>query len=68
MVMNIVEDKKLLEIWLTNSEQQDENIKAFIREKSAEYQKLKYTVVIFLSGQRDLFECTDGLIKSNMQI
>lgn len=66
MVMNIVEDKKLLEIWLTNSEQQDENIKKFIREKSAEYQKLKYTVAIFLSGQRNLFECTDGLIKNNL--
>ncbi|MGN0580159.1 MAG: hypothetical protein ACI4JE_04730 [Ruminococcus sp.] len=62
----IVRDDKLIaEIWLTNSEQQDKSVQSVISEKTAEYSDKKYRIAVFRSGNRNLYDCTDGLLHNN---
>ena len=59
------DDKRIAEIWLTSSEQQDENVQSVISEKTAEYSDKQYKIAVFRSGSHSLYDCTDGLLHSN---
>ncbi|MGN1106308.1 MAG: hypothetical protein ACI4RH_06620 [Huintestinicola sp.] len=59
------DDKRIAEIWLTNSEQQDKSVQSVISEKTAEYSEKKYRIAVFRSGNRNLYDCTDGLLHNN---
>ena len=65
MEMNVVEDKKLVEIWLTNAEKDDPVLQEQLKEVYARYKNTKYLVVVFKSGDGDLYECTRDLLLFN---
>lgn len=65
MEINTHEDKKIVEIWLTNAEQEDASVKARLNLLFAKYKNDGYTVVVFKSGKKDLFQCTADLLRNN---
>ena len=50
---------------LTHAEQADEAVKKQLKELYAQYKGTKYTVAVFLSGKRDLYEDTRDLLLFN---
>ena len=64
MVIDVLEDKKRVEIWIANNEQDDKT--EFTLSKTVkQYSEMKYFVVIFRSGGGDLFKNTEALILRN---
>ena len=59
------EDKKIIEVWLTNAEQEDADVKARLNLMYAKYKNNGYTVVVFKSGKKDLFQGTAHLLRHN---
>ena len=64
----VKDDKHIAEIWLTNSEQQNEEVQSVISEKTAEYSEKRYRIAVFRSGNRSLYDCTDGLLHNNYSL
>lgn len=65
MELNVRNDSRIVEIWLTRDEKRDERVQ---RELKLVYQSFKgigYTVATFLSGDQDLTDTTSGLICYN---
>ena len=52
-------------ILMTNAEQTDEAVKKQLNEVYARYKGTKYTVAVFFSGKRDLYEETRSLLLFN---
>lgn len=65
MEINVRDDRKIVEVWLTNKEQQDQAIKESLKPLYQQYKAKKYTVAVFLSGSRDLAEETGALLRYN---
>ena len=65
MEINIRDEQKIVEIWLSRAERDDPGLSDTLRKISAEYGPRKYTVAVFKSGEEDLFELTSGLLLSN---
>lgn len=63
--MNIRDDRKIVEIWLTNAEKRNTQLKESLKPIMKQYKAKKYTVVIFESGARDLIDMTGGLLTYN---
>ena len=59
------DDKRIAEIWLTNSEQQSEEVQSVISEKTAEFSEKQYRIAVVRSGNRNLYDCTAGLLHNN---
>jgi hypothetical protein len=59
--MNVRDDKKLVEIWLTNAEKIDPVLREGLKEIYAKYKTKKYMVAVFESGKGDLYENTRDL-------
>ena len=57
MQTKIHEPTQIVEVMLTHAEQ--------LKELYAQYKGTKYTVVVFLSGKRDLYEDTRDLLLFN---
>ena len=62
MQTKIHEPTQIVEVMLTHAEQADEAVKKQLKELYAQYKGTKYTVVVFLSGKRDLYEDTRDLL------
>jgi len=62
------EDKKIVEVWLTNAEQEDAGVKARLNLLYAKYKNDGYTVAVFKSGNKDLFQCTADLLRFNQPL
>jgi len=62
------DEKKIVEIWLTNAEQEDEELRESLKPLYAKYKKEKYKVAVFLSGSRDLFTQTEALLLHNQTV
>lgn len=58
MEMNVRDDKKLVEIWLTNAEKIDPVLREGLKEIYAKYKAKKYMVAVFESGKGDPSEDT----------
>lgn len=56
---------KLVIIWLTKAEQADPALRASVRAQYADYHIKRYRIVEFLSGTRDLYAQTEGLLLRN---
>lgn len=67
MEKNIIDDLKLIEIWLTNDEQQHD-LENEINKLCSYGKAMGYKTVVFRSGNKDLFDCTEGLILNNYQL
>ena len=65
MEMNVRDDKKIVEIWLTNAEKVDPILREGLKELYAEYKAKKYLVAVFESGGGDLYENTRDLLLYN---
>lgn len=65
MEINVRDDRKIVEVWLTNEEKQDQAIKESLKPLYQQYKAKKYTVAVFLSGSRDLAEETGALLCRN---
>lgn len=65
MEMNVRNDKKLVEIWLTNTEKIDPVLRERLKELYAKYKAKKYTVAVFESGKGDLYGNTRDLLLFN---
>ena len=65
MNVKIHEPAKIVEIMLTHTEQADEEVRKRLKKLYAQYKGPTYTVAVFLSGSRDLYEDTRELLLFN---
>ncbi len=65
MEMNVRDDKKIVEIWMTNAEKIDPVLREGLKEIYAKYKAKKYMVAVFESGRGDLYENTRDLLLFN---
>ncbi len=65
MEINIRDDQKIIEIWLSKAEWGDPSLSNTLRKLCVEYGPRKYTVAVFKSGEEDLCDLTSGLLLSN---
>ncbi len=65
MEINVRDDRKIVEVWLTREEQGDQALKEKLRPLYQQYRAKKYTVAVFLSGTQDLAEETGALLRYN---
>ncbi len=65
MVVNVISDKKIVEVWLTRTEKSDTCVRDSLKMLYAKYKPMKYTVAVFHSGKNDLYGNTLDLLKYN---
>ena len=65
MEMNIRDDERIIEIWLTNREKTNVKLKDSLKPIYDRYKQMKYRVAVFQSGNRDLTDSTAGLLIHN---
>ena len=65
MEMHIKDEKKMVEIWLTNAEKKDPQLREKLKDVYAKYKKKKYLVAVFESGEKDLYQGTLDLLAYN---
>ena len=65
MNVKIHEPTQIVEVMLSHTEQADEAVKKQLNEVYARYKGTKYTVAVFFSGKRDLYEETRSLLLFN---
>lgn len=63
--VNVIDKEKIVEVWLTKAESQDQNLRESLKDLYAEYKKKKYMVAVFESGNRDLYQDTRDLLLYN---
>ena len=59
------DQKKMIQIWLTKAESQDEALRERLAPLYTEKKKKKYIVAVYHSGKENLFECTLALLVYN---
>ena len=65
MEMNIRNDERIVEIWLTTREKENEKLRDSLKPIYDRYKQMKYKVAVFQSGNRDLTDSTAGLLIHN---
>lgn len=65
MEINVRQEQRLIEIWLTNAEKTDAKLCDALKEIYAEYHKKKYLVAVYQSGKHDLYQNTLALLVYN---
>ena len=65
MEINVRDDTKVVEVWLTQEEKQDAALREQLKPLYKEYKEKKYQVAVFESGNRDLWEETGALLCYN---
>lgn len=65
MEMHVKDEKKMVEIWLTNAEKKDPQLREKLKDIYAKYKKKKYLVAVFESGEKDLYQGTLDLLAYN---
>ena len=68
MLMNVRDDLKIVEIWLTNKEKNDPELRESLKPIYVKYKKEKYLVGVFESGEGDLYENTLALLAHNRKL
>ena len=68
MEINIREDRKIVDIWLTQAEKNDPVIKEQLKEIYAKYAHTQYTVAVFFCGPNTLYDQTKALIQHNKRL
>ena len=68
MEVNINENKKIVEVWLSNGEKNNKLIKESLNKLYSDYKNTKYLVVVYESGSEDLFSGTKSLLFQNRDI
>ena len=65
MELNVRNDSKIVEIWLTKAEKQDAKLQRDLKVLYQGFKESGYLVATFLSGDQDLTDTTSGLICYN---
>ena len=65
--MEIIQDnaKKLVQVWLTRKEAEDDALQSRLKPMYAQWKKQKYMVAVFRSGKEDLKQSTLDLLAYN---
>lgn len=67
MRMDIREQSKVVELWLTNEEKNNPAFLESLKPIYQQYSEQKYLVAVFLSGGEDLYQQTRDLLIYNRQ-
>lgn len=65
MELSINDERKTVEVWLSNEEKNNPAVRQRLKPLYAEYAEKKYTVAVFMSGSQDLYSLTSGLLCYN---
>ena len=65
MEMHVRDEQQLVEIWLTNAEKRDKELRAGLKDIYDIYKKKKYLVAVYESGEKDLYENVRDLLVYN---
>ena len=65
MEISINDERRTVEVWLSNEEKSDPAVQQRLKPLYAEYAEKKYTVAVFMSGSQDLYSLTSGLLCYN---
>ncbi len=65
MEINVRDDRKIVEVWLTNQDKRDQALKGQLNILYQQYKVKKYSVVEYQSGDQDLLEETSALLCYN---
>ena len=65
MEMNVIDDSRIVEIWLTKAEKNDTQLRAALKELYTEWKRKKYLVAVYESGEKDLYQGTLDLLVYN---
>lgn len=65
MRIDVLEDKKRVEVWVGNNEKESDYVKLSLENLFKKYTSEKFLVSVFYSGSRDLFKNTEELILHN---
>ena len=68
MEMNVHHDTKTVDIWLTRSEARDENFRKSLEPHYRQFEKQRYFVSVFESGDRELSSDTAMLLRYNLEL
>lgn len=63
--IDVLDDKKIVAVWLTRAERNDESVMARLRSLRSEYKAKKYTVAEYHSGSGDLHTSVLDLLTYN---
>ena len=63
--MYVRDDQQLVEIWLTNAEKTDLDLRESFTNIYKKYKKKKYLVAVFESGENELYQGTLNLLAYN---
>lgn len=66
--MNVKDDVQIVEIWLSNAEKNDKQIRDSLQVIFDNYKKKKYMVAVFESGEKDLYQGTLDLLAYNRKL
>ena len=65
MEINVRDKSKIVEIWLTNAEKRNTELREQLKPLYKEYKAKKYLVAVFESGERDLGDAASDLLCYN---
>lgn len=65
MEINVRDNDKIVEVWLTREEKQDLNLRERLKPLYQEYKAKKFLVAVFESGEQNLEELTGSLLGYN---
>ena len=65
MEICINDERRTVEVWLSNEEKNDPAVQQRLKPLYAEYAEKKYTVAVFMSGSQDLYSLTSDLLCYN---
>ena len=65
MEISINDERRTVEVWLSNEEKNDPTVQQRLKPLYTEYAGKKYTVAVFMSGSQDLYSLTSGLLCYN---
>lgn len=65
--MEVREQSKIVALWLTREEKNDPAFRESLKSIYQPYRAQKYLVVVFLSGEADLYQQTRDLLLYNRQ-
>ena len=65
MEINVKDEKRMVEIWLSNAEKRDTVLRESLKDIYDKFKKKKYLVAVFESGEKDLYQGTLDLLAYN---
>ena len=65
MEINVKDEKRMVEIWLSNAEKRDPVLRESLKDIYDKFKRKKYLVAVFESGEKDLYQGTLDLLAYN---